>query len=301
MALFGRRRSQDSEPDDDPVQNIIDLALLRFSVHGVQVTELPGAEGANAILVDEDGTQFPLATLIAVALPLPPQSDEFMEAVMRHVDSAVESLEAPDVAMIPQAEFLERARVRISPQSISETLSVSYARPVAPGLIAILCLDSPSSIAYLSDGMVEGRDVAAVFDAGFRNVMAEPLDTVEEVAPGIHALVGDSLFTASKAIGMKFITGSVLPEAPYGVVFGIPHRHLIFVHVVTGPESVSAIGEVAKLVAAQATDDAPGGPLSSTTYFWRDNVWEPIGFPGSDGGIRIEASGLFADMLSELG
>jgi hypothetical protein len=178
-------------------------------------------------------------------------------------------------------------------------MDVAYARQVTAGVVAVLCVDHTLAIRYLTDDLLVGRDTVALYNAGFRTVMAEPLVSNEEYSAGIRMLVGDSVFTASKAIGMGSLVGSQLPPAPFGVVFGVPYGNVIFAHVVTGRESIPVIGRLANLVNAEASDDAPGGWVSPLTYYWRGSSIEAIGFPGADGRVHVMASGKFAEMLDE--
>ena len=288
MALFGRRRANSS--DDDPTTNIVALAQLRLSAHGITTEVAEGTSGVDTVLVDEQGRAFPLRNLMAHLVPLSPQTDEYHEYLMTHVDSIVAAMAEPPATELSDAEWLKRVRIRVLPSDAREELPAHYAQTVTPELIAVLCIDNPTSITFVKDADLAGRDVRASFDAGFRNVMAEPIDENAEVAPGVQLLAGESIFIASKVVGIASLIGTVLPEAPNGVIVGVPFRNVLFAHVVTGAASVGSIGELAGMVARGASDDAPSGPLSASIYYWRDGVFENIGGPDSTGKIHIRPS-----------
>lgn len=297
MALFGRRRAKELD-DSDPTTNIVMLAQLRLSAHGVSTDVLDGTSGVDTVLVDDKGRQFPLRNVMAHLVPLSPETDEYHEYLMAHIDSTIEAMAEPPVSELSEEQWVERVRIRMLPIGAEEQIGASYAQRALPGIAVVLCIDNPASITYVSDADLEGRDVRASFDAGFRNVMAEPIEEHAEIAPGIHMLAGPSPFIATKAIGLGSLLGSVLPAAPHGVIVGMPHRHLLLVHAVTGAASVSAIGELATIVAQQATDDAPSGPLSRAVYFWKDDVFEEVGRPDDAGKIHIRPSERLMDILN---
>jgi hypothetical protein len=294
LASFGSGQGQESP---DPVQKIIELATLRFGVHNRTMSVRPGTAGADTVLVDQSGYQFEMRTMVTLALAVPPGSDKFYSTIIGQVDAAVAIADAPPIPSLSDDELEQQVRIRLAPESIRQTMNVAYARPVTTGLVAVLCADNSLEIRYLTEDLLAGRDTAALYNAAFRTVMAEPLVSNEEHSPGIRMLVGDSVFAASKAIGMGSLIGAELPPAPFGVVFGVPYGNVIFAHVVTGRESIPVIGRLANLVNAEASDDAPGGWVSPLTYFWRGTNIEPIGFPGTDGRVHVMASGKFGEML----
>jgi hypothetical protein len=263
------------------------LAGIRFGAHGIATTVMPGTSGVDTVLVDDTGQQFPLQNLISALVSVSPQTDEFHERLIGHVDAVVEGMAGPPITELSDEDWEQRVRIRLLPESARVDLPANYAQQVVPGLIAVLCIDSPRSVAFVADPHLEGRNVRALFDAGFRSVMAEPVDENEEIAPGIRVIAGSSMFIATKMIGIRSLIGSVIPDAPFGVIIGVPHRHLIVVHVLTGAASAPVIGQLAGIVAAQANDEAPGGPLSNAVYYWRDDVFEPIGGPDETGKIHI--------------
>ena len=297
MGLFTRRKGQLVNGD---VDRIIDLVSARFVSSGVAVEVAEGTAGIDTILLAADGTQYPLYNIITRALALPRDSAEYHEAIDGHVKGLVAAIGNPVHSSLSEAEFEAVVRVRLAHESIRQMLPLSYARPFAGDLIVALCLDTPTTVEYVSDETLEGRDVERLYQVGLANALAEPLLGVQEVAPGVVVLEGESFFTASKAVDFEQLLGSVLPASPYGVVFGVPHRHLIVAHVLSGPESITAIGSVAQLTAMQAGEGAPGGPLSAHLYYWHDGDVEVAGGASAEGAIEIRPSERFMAVLNAI-
>jgi hypothetical protein len=366
MASFGGY----SDPAD-PIEKIVQLAMLRFGVHQLEVSLQYGTKGPDAILVDHDGREYALHGLIAHAMQVPVDSPPFYQTIMSHVDAIVTgtppppvfpgspqpqsptgpvapqfpppslsdgmsppahgapapaafpppapsappftgelpppAFSAPPPAPAPSAPppppsdpLLGVVRVRLVPEALLDTVSLQYARPFSSGLVSILSVHNNPGGPFLTDDALQGRDLDALFNAGYGNLMGEQFDSVTEAGPGVRLFAGDSPFTASKAIGMSLLVGRDLPPAPYGIVFGVPHQHLLYVHVVTGTELIHAVNALATLVVSNATPDVPGGVLSNLTYFWNGGVVEPIGFPNTEGKVQIVATGAFGQMVNEV-
>lgn len=298
MGIFSRKR-----PDDEAAvtpEQIAGLAVQRFAEHRIDVRVDPATSGNRSELVDATGGRFPLHNLIVSIPETGVDLARVVAAVDAHVDSLVGGLRAPNAQELSHDDLLWLVRVRLMPEAAREQMSMSYARSVVPGLIAVLCVDHPSHVEYLSDDALQGRDVEELFARGLRNVIEEPFGADEEVAPGVRLLAGNSFFTASKVIGMSQLAESVFAPAPHGVVFAVPHRHVIYAHVVTAENVLTAVNAIASLAAENAGEDAPGGPLSSSAYYWRGGVTEVLSVVTDDGRIHVLAEGRFVEMLEEV-
>lgn len=282
--------------------NIVDevqvIAMLRFSAHGVPVSVVEGTTGMDTVLVSAQGSQYPLHSLIARALE--GDLDDVMGLVTSHVDGLVAAEAEPDVDQLSDAEWLELARVRLMPVEAATTVGAQYARRVTDDFAVMLCLDYPSHITYLSDESLNGKDPIELAAAGLAAVMAEPVEAVEQIEPGIWLLQGSSPYTATKVLGLEHLVDSVLPAAPHGVLFGVPHRHAIVAHVVRGMDAVEGVSSLSALVRANATDSAPGGALSTSLYFWHEGVIDVVGAISAEGTMQINGSGRFGTVLANL-
>ena len=100
MSMFG------GHPDPaDPIEKIVQLAMLRFGVHNLNVSVQFGSGGPDAILVDHDGREYPMHNLVAHALTVPPNSDQFYQAIMAHVDAVVTGSPPPTPFPSAPAQF----------------------------------------------------------------------------------------------------------------------------------------------------------------------------------------------------
>ncbi len=84
--------------------------------------------------------------------------------------------------------------------------------------------------------------------------------------------------------------------APHGVIYGIPHRHLLLLHVVGEGDSVRAVTELAG-AAMTMSQDAPGGQLSDSAYYWHEGASERISVP-ADGSLHIYPSERLVEALN---
>lgn len=294
MAWFSSR-SRDRRRESALVEEIVELATMRFAVLQHPVCVLDGTSGPDVVLVDGAGRRYPLFNLVGQARAA--RLADVMRLVIDHVTALVEALQAAPTESLDDADWLEMVRVRLMPAEAAAAIGAEYPARVGRDLVVMLCLDYPTHISYLADPALGGRDVDELVATGLAAVLAEPFDAVTEFRPGVWHLTGESPYTATRALGMQHLVGSVLPAAPHGVIFGTPHRHSIIAHVLDGSDLVQAVSAVSMLVTANAGEGAPGGALSATTYYWCDGVVDEVGSIAGDGTLRIDASGRVGRML----
>jgi len=297
MALFGKKKPKVNREGLEVVMAVTAFAIARLKALDIDADVKPGTSGFQTELVDTEGRDYELSGLFAQVRTLPVAG--INPIVVEHIDALVDAMGGPATSELTEEQLLERIRVRLQPEAIAQQPGFSYARPVARGLVAVLCIDHPATIEYVDDGFLEGRNVVTLFNAGFVNVMAEPIEQVSQPMPNVTRIVGD-LFTATKALGMSQLVGSVLPVAPHGVLFAVPHRQVLFAHVVTGPLTVQAIDDLGVLLRANLGEDAPGGPLGAFIYYWRDSVIDVVAGFNAEGTLQVDGSGRFGTRLQEL-
>jgi len=302
MGLFSKRaKTADIEPSDaiDPIENVTLLAQLRFGVLGVPVEVDPDTAGLDTILVASDGLKYPLYNLFVRTASA--DADETVDLVMQHVDSMVEARNQPDLTTLSDDELSTMVRTRIVNRDMTEQIGAKYSIRVAADLVALLCVDFPTHVAWVNDTQLEGRNVDDLFATGMQNTLAEAVDEVQHTESGITVIVGDSLFTASKVLGMQQLLTEHLKPAPHGVLFGVPNRHLIFALPLADMSSVAAAGTLATMIAQQANDqENPGGPLSPDVFIWRAGRIERAGGVNPDGTVQMIGDGLMLEALEEL-
>jgi hypothetical protein len=294
------RGSGESRKTAALLTEITELAIMRFAVLGVTARVAEGTAGMDTELVTDDGNRYPLHNLMARARA--GRLADVMRLVIDHVTALVDA--ANESALVGPAEELsdeqwtDLVRVRLMPEEAATSVGATYPRPVAGGLVAMLCLDYPTHVSFLGDGPLVGRDLDALAATGLAAVMAEPVGSITEIEPGIWVLDGESPYTATKVLDLGRLIGTLLPEAPLGVAFGVPHRHVIIAHVVTGRESIQQIARLTAMTASLAGPDAPGGGLHASSFYWRDGVIEPAATQGADGSIGVDGSGRLGELLA---
>jgi len=249
----------------------------------------------DAVELRMDVTGLLLATVLELAGP---NWTHDMFGVAAADDADVEhEPDAPAPLELSEDEFSDRIRTRVVSDDLVTALGLSYATPIAPGLRLVLCLDGEDEVLFVTDDMVATRDIVQLLATGQRNTMDEPMDTTQDIGPGITGLYGESMFTASKALGMAELIGTVLPLAPYGVLFGVPHRHVLYVHVITGSESIEAVARLAAHVDKTAKDGPiPGGPVSAWTYYWHEGSVDVVAGV-NERGVQVDGSGRFGALM----
>jgi hypothetical protein len=297
MALFGKKKPKVDRTGLEVVFAVTAFSIARLKALDIDADVKPGTAGFETELVDTDGRVYNLQPLFQRVSSLPPAG--INPLVVEYIDALVDALGGPPSTELTDEQLLERIRVRLQPEGIAKEPGFSYARPVTTGLVAVLCIDHPATIEYVNDEFLVGRNVVQLFNAGFTNVMAEPIEHTSEPMPGITRFIGD-LFTATKALGMSQLIGSVLPAAPHGVLFAIPHRQVLFAHVLTGATAIQAVDDLGVLVRGNIGEDAPGGVLAPYIFYWRDSVIDVVAGFTAEGKLQVDGSGRFGTRLQEL-
>jgi len=161
-------------------------------------------------------------------------------------------------------------------------------RPVLPGIEAVLVFDlpdrlvpvGPANLASLAaagaeapadDDATDGEptdDEDALWQEAFDRVAAEdhPEIDVEEFGEGVPLmlLASDSFFCATNALWIE----RFLDPPPHGLLFAVPHRHVIVVHAVHDQGVALALPN---LVLLARHNHAEGeGPISPDVFWWHD-------------------------------
>jgi len=293
-----KKKPSDLERLAGLADEVRDTAIRRFAQRGRPVALVEGTSGIDAELVTADGYTYPLHNLITMVMA--GRLDDVRQRVVAHVDGLMDAAAAPSTEQLSDADWFNLVRVRLMPNDAAATVSADYARHVTEDFSVMLCIDYPTHVSFVSGGTLGDREPDALASVGLASVMDEPIDRVVELEQGVWLVEGQSPYTATKVLGMQHLVGSVLPAAPNGVVFGVPHRHAIVAHAVVGADAVQALSALASLVRGNATDSAPGGALSSSLYFWHEGVIDVVGRVGASGAMEIDGSGRLGAILEDL-
>lgn len=309
MALFKRRRpAAGGAPDPAPVpdgsltflssadaDDFRQAAAVAFADIGLTVTM--HADHA----VDAKGRQFGFWNVAALCASLPRAEwpatiDQHLRTVLAGMDapSPFEGLDADEAHFRTYARLYEEAGV----PAIDNYPRQSF----APGLVEIMALDLPDAVAmFRREHVADLGGFEALRRSGIANLAQLPVEHLEVLdAPGngkFHALFGDSVYTASRALLLPRLATDLTGEVPtdHGWLMCVPNRHQIAWHVIRDSTVISAVQGMVHF-ARLGYNDSPG-PLSPHVYWWNGAAYEQLTHPSEDGGVRIEVSPRFQAVL----
>lgn len=280
---------------------VVALSTTALRDLGIEVRAVEDREYDDVYLVGPDEERYFLHNLVTACRTLP--EEQWSAHIATHFARHLEGRNAPETSELSEPDLLSEVRTRLQPAAASDdpALSMTYARRFTGDLLIHLCRDLPTTVETLTDSTIDGRDLDLLYQAAQRNTDAEPYTTQELSVDGtrsITTLVGESFFIASKALNMRRVIDTEIGEAEHGVVFSIPHRHLLMVHPVTNLKSALAVRDMVGYTLGQI-EDAPGGSISAHTYFWYGGQVQQITrIDPEENSIIIESQGMFGDALA---
>jgi len=289
MGLFTRRRSEPERRAE--LERRITAAFAAHGATGDMVRDPD--DPLNTALHVADGAMWGYGNLMLRLLEAPERTWD--RAIEAHVAALLAPRETVDLATAAGRTAL---RARLFTAATPPVRDLAYALPWAPGIAEILCIDRPDTVQTVSDAEVAGLDLDELRAIGRRNLQAERIDERRELAPGIGLVSGSSLFVASRLLDPEFLD-DLLRTAPRGLVVGIPDRHTLLHHAVTGPDSLEPITRLAALVGRIDRDQRPGGLLSPFLYHVTREGVQQVTDLTEDGGIAILAEGAFLAAIEE--
>ncbi|MFI7387975.1 immunity 49 family protein [Streptomyces sp. NPDC049813] len=169
--------------------------------------------------------------------------------------------------------LLAGACLRLIAPGSEAAAGLAHPRRVAGGLDLALALDGPDSGRLLTDEEVARAGADALWAAGARGLVRQPLRHEEVRLDGhavLYSVYGDSPFVSSKALVLPElaaeVTGRRLPDA--GALVAVPTRHLLAFHPVVDGSAAGALDDLATY-ARRAYEEGPA-PLSPRVYWWHD-------------------------------
>ena len=312
MGWFGRGRRERVSldiADRDAAFPFLDAdraARLRMLVHRAFAEQGVEVVVYEDHVVDVHGRRFGLANLAAVCY----RSDKdkrWASLVEDHVVTILRAVDAPDpFAAATFDAVCARTVCRVYDRaSLPDPLLHTYVRELAPGLVEVLALDLPDSVAVFRDEHVEScGGLPALRAVGMVNLAREPVDHHKVVntpeGAELHAFTGNSMFVASKVLLLEDLLGDVLglTETPDGVLVALPNRHELVLHVPRDASAVHALHTLAGYT-AETFAETPG-PLSPYVYWWRKGTFVQITDADSTGAVRVDVPVELGEVLARL-
>jgi hypothetical protein len=246
------------------------LVASAFSKVGHDVTIYPDR------VESRDGTAFGLPNIAALCSGA--DRSEWADLVGRHVESVTTPARTLD-DLAPEEISAGLYLRLVDAGSVPEP---GYARQVAAGLLEVLAVDLPESVATLSKDDVAGLgSLAELLERGRANLHALVAGDVSlgAVADGrgtFTAVTDRSFFTASLALVLSDAVERISGERDQGrgILVAVPHRHQLLYRVIDAPSATSALRDMFD-AARWAFHDA-SGPLSPNVYWVRNRRWSQV-------------------------
>jgi hypothetical protein len=247
-------------------------------------------------VVDRSGTILQLWNIGALCLGAEPSHWPAL------IDEHVRLVTAPgtEVGDLSQEELDVGLYLRlVDVASVHDPDSLAYARVVAPGLLEVISVDLPDSVATPSLEELEGRGtIGDLVARGRENLRALLLSNAlrsEEMGDGrgaFTAVTGDSLFVASLAL--------LLPETVErfggkedwgrGILVAVPSRSRLLFRPIDHGDAALALQRMLQ-VSLRGFADGPGG-LSPDVFWVRNGAWTQVTSHESGKPKLLRGSGL---------
>ncbi|GAA4642582.1 hypothetical protein [Gordonia humi] len=282
-------------PDADWIRETARRVLAENGVEAVL-----DADGAT--FTASDGYRITLDNVVTTCARLP--REEWLPYITAHYGSAARSAALPKIDDLTAEQLRTQVRTRVLPTDSLEIGGIDlsgYARPVADGLWAVLCVDFPETVSYVSSATAAAfPDLDGLFRSGQANTDAEPIATVEHIDGGLVGVTGDSLFIGSKVLNMAaLLARTVDRDAPNGAVFVVPERSSVLFHVIDDLDAVTAIGTLATVGASMYVESTYA--VSPNVFHWYRDFITCIGGMNDDhSGVTIRPSVELTEILNRL-
>lgn len=190
-----------------------------------------------------------------------------------------------ELVELTQAEFEAGLRLRlVETESVADPDNLGYARLVAPGLLEVLSVDLPDTVATPSAEELAARGTLRELIARGRENLQALLTTedyrceiVDEGSERRYVVVtGDSFFTASLALvlpdAMLHFTGE--RHGGLGTLVAVPGRHQLLYRPVDASEAEFALRRMFEIAHLGSYDAV--APLSPNVFWVRERGWLPV-------------------------
>ena len=199
------------------------------------------------------------------------QPDDWAEVVRYHF-SALEEIQQHTQERDAQSKDFTQVRaslkVRLYPEALRAQGLPLVCRPVAPGLIAALVHDFPTSVAAVTPEERAGWSLSdeALFQIGLGNVVAQDRPDIDSfpLADGATATVlsGDSLFITTYLLCIEQHFDQV---PPYGWLVAVPQQHTLLAFPIDDGRAVASLASLLQMI--RTLYESGPGSLSPDLYW----------------------------------
>lgn len=260
------------------------------------------SDGALVVHFDEGPYTLGLANLAQLAHAAEP--DDRPELIRSHLARVIE-LRADESREHPAFDDVAaQLKVRVWSEPDLPDGFPLVARPIAEGLLAVLCIDWPEEVTTVHAEVADdwGRDREELWRIAERNTRADPDMTVETMAPPdgdgppVAMCAGDSFFSASRALWPD----ELIPGEPstQDVLVAFPNRHLGIACPITDARIIGVISWLAGFVHDRCVEGP--GSISDDLYWWSGGVWTRLPVEVHDDRVQFVPPGPFVELLNRL-
>ena len=231
---------------------------------------------------DRGGTTFGLFNLGLLCVGAP--SDDWGDLIDDHV--RLVTTPARDLSELSQQELEAGLYLRLAEAaSVPDPDAVAYARVVAPGLLEVLSVDLPDSVATPTREALESHGtLGELLDRARENLSAllasdgVRAEQVGDASRGRYtAVTGDSFFTASLGLllaeTVEHFSGGE-DDWGRGVLVAVPSRHQLLYRPINGADAEAALHHM--LESALLVFAAEAGALSPDIFWVRNRRWTQV-------------------------
>jgi hypothetical protein len=306
MPLFRKRPAGNAEPDEAlTFMTTTDAAALRalvreaFAECGIEVTVLADH------VADDAGRQFALWNVAAACHQDERGARVWPKIVRHHVRHILDSVDSDPFAELTPEQAAERTFTRLYEDDTIGDAGGFSSRPFAPGLVELLALDLPETVAVFPLAEAQrlgGEEVLRTY--GRANLRRETGGRLEELAGdgggSFHVLLGESVHTASKALLAPGLFTELTGQEPgeFGWLLSVPNRHQLVWHLIQDIDVIPALQGMFRFTVLGYGDGI--GPLSPHVYWWNDGRYQQLTDIDADGTLSVHVGAEFADVLETL-
>lgn len=312
MALFRRRKPAPASPaldlrrdeafaffDVEQARRFRALVRQAFAEVGREV------EMYADVVTDDRGGQFGLGNLAAVCHNDERGEAAWPELIRRHVGTTTRGIDGPSpFDTLAPAEVLSRSFPRLLAENTVGLQMASYRRPVADGIVEVLNLDLPDSVAMFNDTHVERFGGVEVLRAAamrnLRGVTFASQQMLEHNGGRVCVLTDESMFVASTMLILDEIVARSEPpfDPADGVLVSVPFRHQLNFHVPRDGTVLPSLQVMAHFTKIGHDDSV--GALSPHVYWWRPHRIERLTESPPEGDTRIVVGEEFGQLLERI-
>lgn len=310
MGIFGKKRSSGKEPAQeegpDPYLTVFSAseandfrALTRevFAEMGFEV----GIHPDHA--VDSEGRKYGFWNIAALCSGLP--RADWRPAIAGHLKNVLAGFDQDPFAALTPEDAAQQTYSRLYEESAFPSLEGYPYREFAPGIVELLALDLPDSVAMFDHQKAQQfGGWEALRNQGIANLKGldvERLETIPAYGSTFSCLSGNSFYTGSRAVllpGLATqVTGKRVHE-DFGWLLCVPSRHQVAWHIIEDSSVMGAIQGMAGF-GIDAYSSVPG-PVSPHVYWWNGSGYEQLTHRKDDGAVAVRVSPGFQRVLASV-